>query len=81
MNLTTQVMFNFQERTLPEIVVLAASSRWEVVRVTKTAASLFRRIIAVPAAIYLSRNEPGLAVDLHSSTLLLLVQRRGFCRN
>jgi hypothetical protein len=46
-----QVMFNSQERTLREIVALAASSGWKVVRVTKTAASLFGHIVAVPAAI------------------------------
>jgi hypothetical protein len=45
-----QVMFNSQERTLREIVVLAASSGWKVVKVTNTA-SLFGHIVAVPAAI------------------------------
>ena len=46
-----QVMFNSQERTLREIVALAASSGWKIVRVTKTAASLFGHIVAVPADI------------------------------
>lgn len=46
-----QVMFNSQERTLREIVALAASSGWKVVKVTKTAAFLFGHIVAVPAAI------------------------------
>ena len=46
-----QVMFNSQERTLREIVALAASSGWKVVRVTKTATSLFGHIVAVPADI------------------------------
>ncbi|KAF8815597.1 hypothetical protein BYT27DRAFT_7297055 [Phlegmacium glaucopus] len=32
--------------------------------------------IFVRISLHLSRNEPGLAVDLHSSTLLLLAQRR-----
>jgi hypothetical protein len=44
-------MFNSQERTLREIVALAASSGWKVVRVTKTAASLFGHIVAVPTDI------------------------------
>ena len=46
-----QVMFNSHERTLREIVALAASSGWKVTRVTKTAASLFGHIVAVPTAI------------------------------
>lgn len=46
-----QVMFNSQERTLREIVALAASSGWKVVRVTKTATSLFGHIVAVPTDI------------------------------
>ena len=44
-----QVMFNSQERTLREIVALAASSGWKVVKVTKMATSLFGHIVAVPA--------------------------------
>ncbi|KAF8811230.1 hypothetical protein BYT27DRAFT_7252947 [Phlegmacium glaucopus] len=56
MDLTMQVMFNSQERTLREIVVLAASSGWKVVRVTKTAASLFGHIVAVPAAIPIQKR-------------------------
>lgn len=51
MDLTMQVMFNSQERTLREIVALASSSGWKVIRVTKTAASLFGHIVAVPVAI------------------------------
>ena len=46
-----QVMFNSQERTLREIVALAASSGWKVVKVTKTATSLFGHIVAVPTDI------------------------------
>ena len=49
-------MFNSQERTLREIVALAASSGWNVVRVTKTAASLFGHIVAVPAAIPIQKR-------------------------
>ena len=51
-----QVMFNSQERTLREIVALAASSGWKVVRVTKTAASLFGHIVAVPGAIPIQKR-------------------------
>ena len=51
-----QVMFNSQERTLREIVALAASSGWKVVRVTKTAASLFGYIVALPAAIPIQKR-------------------------
>ena len=51
-----QVMFNSQERTLREIVALAASSGWKVVRVTKTATSLFGHIVAVPADILVQKR-------------------------
>lgn len=51
-----QVMFNSQERTLREIVALAASSGWKVVRVTKTAASLFNHIVAVPTDILIQKR-------------------------
>jgi len=46
-----QVMFNAQERTLREIVALAASAGWKVTRVTKSIGSLFGYIIAVPSTI------------------------------
>ena len=51
-----QVMFNSQERTLREIVALAASSGWKVVKVTKTATSLFGHIVAVPADILMHKR-------------------------
>ena len=51
-----QVMFNSQERTLREIVALAASSGWKVVRVTKTATSLFGHIVAVPTDILIQKR-------------------------
>jgi hypothetical protein len=51
-----QVMFNSQERTLREIVALAASSGWKVVRVAKTAASLFGHIVAVPTDILIQKR-------------------------
>lgn len=46
-----QVMFNAQERTLREIVVLTASAGWKIVRVTKCAGSLFGYIVAVPTSV------------------------------
>ncbi|KAJ7244419.1 hypothetical protein B0H12DRAFT_1129472 [Mycena haematopus] len=51
MDLTMQVTFNGQERTLREIVALALSAGWKVVRVTKAPGSLFGHIIAVPVAV------------------------------
>ena len=54
-----QVMFNSQERTLREIVALAASSGWKVVRVTKSATSLFGHIVAVPVAIPIDQRTGG----------------------
>ncbi|KAF7377920.1 O-methyltransferase [Mycena sanguinolenta] len=46
-----QVTFNGQERTLREIVALALSAGWKVVRVTKAPGSLFGHIVAVPVAV------------------------------
>ena len=54
-----QVMFNSQERTLREIVALAASSGWKVVKVTKTATSLFGHIVAVPTDILIQKRARG----------------------
>ncbi|KAJ7202040.1 O-methyltransferase [Mycena pura] len=51
MDLTMQVTFNGQERTLREIVALAASTGWKVVRVTKAPGSLFGHIVAIPIAV------------------------------
>ncbi|KAJ6551774.1 hypothetical protein B0H19DRAFT_1297609 [Mycena capillaripes] len=51
MDLTMQVTFNGQERTLREIVALALSAGWKVVRVTKAPGSLFGHIVAVPVAV------------------------------
>ncbi|KAF9043854.1 S-adenosyl-L-methionine-dependent methyltransferase, partial [Hymenopellis radicata] len=48
MDLTMQATFNGQERTLREIITLAASAGWKVVRVTKAPGSLFGHIVAVP---------------------------------
>ncbi|KAH6904164.1 hypothetical protein BKA70DRAFT_1565905 [Coprinopsis sp. MPI-PUGE-AT-0042] len=48
MDLTMNVMFNSQERTLREIVALARSAGWKVVRVTQSPGSLFGHIVAVP---------------------------------
>jgi hypothetical protein len=44
-------MFNSQERTLREIVILASSAGWKVVKVTKALGSLFGHITAVPTNI------------------------------
>lgn len=46
-----QVMFNGQERTLREIVALARSAGWMVVKVTRAQGSLFGHIVAVPVDI------------------------------
>ncbi|KAJ7729809.1 hypothetical protein B0H16DRAFT_1330315 [Mycena metata] len=51
MDLTMQVTFNGQERTLRETVALALSARWKVVRVTKAPGSLFGHIVAAPVAV------------------------------
>ncbi|TFK34695.1 hypothetical protein BDQ12DRAFT_689414 [Crucibulum laeve] len=51
MDLTMQVMFNAQERTLREIVALALSAGWKVTKVTKAVGSLFGHIVAVPVPI------------------------------
>jgi hypothetical protein len=49
-----QVTFNGQERTLREIVALALTAGWKVVRVTKAPGSLFGHIVAVPVAVPVS---------------------------
>ncbi|KAJ7348099.1 O-methyltransferase [Mycena albidolilacea] len=54
MDLTMQVTFNGQERTLREIVALALTAGWKVVRVTKAPGSLFGHIVAVPVAVPVS---------------------------
>ncbi|KAF9497029.1 hypothetical protein BDN71DRAFT_1588611 [Pleurotus eryngii] len=51
MDLTMQVTFNSQERTLREVVALMRSSGWKVVRVTHATGSLFGYIVAVPVHI------------------------------
>ncbi|KAF8154769.1 hypothetical protein B0H34DRAFT_783839 [Crassisporium funariophilum] len=56
MDLTMQVMFNSQERTLREIAALASSAGWKVIKVTKTAASLFGHIVAVPIPIPMQKR-------------------------
>jgi hypothetical protein len=47
----SEVMFNSQERTLREIVELAVSAGWKVVKVTRDLGSLFGYTIAVPVLI------------------------------
>ncbi|KAF9475206.1 hypothetical protein BDN70DRAFT_924124 [Pholiota conissans] len=51
MDLTMQVMFNAQERTLRELVMLASSAGWKVIKVTKMPGSLFGYLVAVPISI------------------------------
>ncbi|KAF9261125.1 S-adenosyl-L-methionine-dependent methyltransferase, partial [Marasmius fiardii PR-910] len=48
MDLTMQVTFNGQERTLREIVALTRSAGWKVTRVVKAPGSHFGHITAVP---------------------------------
>ncbi|TFK70271.1 S-adenosyl-L-methionine-dependent methyltransferase, partial [Pluteus cervinus] len=48
MDLTMQVTFNGQERTLREVVALTASAGWKVTKVVHTAGSLFGYLIAEP---------------------------------
>ncbi|KAF8184846.1 O-methyltransferase [Pholiota molesta] len=65
MDLTMQVMFNAQERTLREMVILALSAGWKIIKVTKTPGSLFGYLVAVPVAIPQrpKEEEPELAKD------------------
>ncbi|KAG5734155.1 Sterigmatocystin 8-O-methyltransferase [Termitomyces sp. T112] len=51
MDLTMQVTFNAQERTLRETTALALSAGWKVVKVTRAPGSLFGHIVAVPVAM------------------------------
>ena len=51
-----QVVFHAQERTLREIVALALSAGWKVVRVTRSPGSLFGYIIAVPVPVPMQRR-------------------------
>ncbi|KAG5642068.1 hypothetical protein DXG03_003645 [Asterophora parasitica] len=51
MDLTMQVTFSAQERTLRETTTLALSAGWKVVKVTHAPGSLFGHIVAVPVPI------------------------------
>ncbi|KAL0577536.1 hypothetical protein V5O48_004434 [Marasmius crinis-equi] len=51
MDLTMQVTFNGQERTLREIVALTRSAGWKVTRVVKAPGSHFGHITAIPTDI------------------------------
>ncbi|CAA7262528.1 unnamed protein product [Cyclocybe aegerita] len=66
MDMTMQVMFNAQERTLRETVALARSAGWKVVKVTKATGSLFGHIVAVPVDIPPETIEEQRAVILPS---------------
>ncbi|KAF7304344.1 Ich1 protein [Mycena chlorophos] len=54
MDMTMHAAFNAQERTLREIVALAASAGWKVIKVTKAPGSLFGHIVAVPVPVPIS---------------------------
>ncbi|KAK0495460.1 ich1-like protein [Armillaria luteobubalina] len=56
MDLTMQSVFNGQERTLREIVSLAASAGWKVTKLTKAPGSLFGHIVAVPTSIPIQKR-------------------------
>ncbi|GLB41210.1 putative O-methyltransferase [Lyophyllum shimeji] len=56
MDLTMQVTFNSQERTLRETAALALSAGWKVVKVTHAPGSLFGHIVAVPVPIPMQRR-------------------------
>ncbi|KAG5634918.1 hypothetical protein H0H81_000331 [Sphagnurus paluster] len=56
MDLTMQVMFNSQERTLRETTALCLSAGWKVVRVTRAPGSLFGHIVAVPVSVPVPRR-------------------------
>ncbi|KAF8066927.1 O-methyltransferase [Lyophyllum atratum] len=56
MDLTMQVTFNAQERTLRETAALALSAGWKVIRVTRAPGSLFGHIVAVPVPIPMQRR-------------------------
>ncbi|KAG7095079.1 hypothetical protein E1B28_005867 [Marasmius oreades] len=56
MDLTMQVTFNGQERTLREIVALARSAGWKVTRVVKAHGSHFGHITAIPTDIPLQNR-------------------------
>lgn len=63
MDMTMQTVFNAQERTLREIVTLASSAGWKVVRVHCAEGSLFGHITAVPAEIPPRLNDASSITD------------------
>ncbi|KAF7976155.1 hypothetical protein HWV62_7471 [Athelia sp. TMB] len=48
MDMTMHAMFNAKERTLRELVALARSTGWKVVRVARAQGSLFAHVVAIP---------------------------------
>ncbi|KAK1230958.1 hypothetical protein PQX77_005932 [Marasmius sp. AFHP31] len=56
MDLTMQVTFNGQERTLRETVALALSAGWKVTRVVKAPGSHFGHITAIPTHIPINKG-------------------------
>lgn len=69
-----QVTFNSQERTLRELVTLAASAGWKVTKVTRTPGSLFGYLVAVPVPIpdlKTINDSPSVLYESGSSASLL----------
>ncbi|KAF8995998.1 hypothetical protein BDQ17DRAFT_1330195 [Cyathus striatus] len=80
MDLTMQVMFNAQERTLREIVALALSAGWKAIKVTKAVGSLFGHITAIPVPIPTHRrrtNSKHLAIQCRRQGSPSKSRRRG----
>ncbi|KAG6820459.1 hypothetical protein H0H93_000213 [Arthromyces matolae] len=76
MDLTMQVTFNAQERTLRETTALAQSAGWKVVKVTRSPGSLFGHIVAVPAPIPPQyRTTPDLSPTVSNTSLPIKVTR------
>lgn len=56
-----QATFNAQERTLREMVALALSAGWKVIKMTRAVGSLFGHIVAVPVPIPIQKPANGSA--------------------
>ncbi|KAF8965428.1 hypothetical protein BDZ97DRAFT_781639 [Flammula alnicola] len=78
MDLTMQVVFNAQERTLREMVALTLSAGWKVVKVTKSPGSLFGHMVAVPVTVpeQYRAMKPG-SLDDHGSKMSVEPNREG----
>ncbi|KAI0300566.1 S-adenosyl-L-methionine-dependent methyltransferase [Multifurca ochricompacta] len=51
MDMTMQVIFGGQERTLPELRLLAQSAGWRLIRVARVEGSLFAHVVAEPGPL------------------------------